>query len=175
MYLLLSLFMVHLMEELIRCYTPQCFDSLLNWYSFPLKALTATAAIMGIIAMMHRSKQTATQIETTIKQNMHINYFSHLKDFKETIKSLQLKSIQSNNINELYKLLFPHNSPDNFTSQGTMASFQFLLISIAECSNVIASKIQEAGNENLIDYIEQSIDDVKIEEVELSNSDRHLC
>ncbi|MCD9557214.1 hypothetical protein GRJ22_12300 [Photobacterium carnosum] len=72
--------------ELTQCYTPQCFDNLLGWFLFPLQTLTATAAIMGIVAMVHRSKQTATQIElstkqiqTTINQNMHLNYFSHLK------------------------------------------------------------------------------------------------
>ena len=113
--------------ELTQCYTPQCFDNLLSWFSFPLKTLTATAAIMGIVAMVHRSKQTATQIElstkqiqTTINQNMHLNYFSHLKDFKEQINSLELKVLKPINNHTLYKCIFVNNTPSNFKPRGTL-------------------------------------------------------
>ncbi|MCD9536495.1 hypothetical protein [Photobacterium carnosum] len=111
--------------ELTQCYTPQCFDNLLNWFSFPLKTLTATAAIMGIVAMVHRSKQTATQIElstkqiqTTINHNMHLNYFSHLKEFKERINFLDFEHLEIVNLNTLYKEIYPSNTPNYFNHIG---------------------------------------------------------
>lgn len=111
--------------ELIECYTYQCFDNLLSWFSFPLKILTATAAIMGIVAMVHRSKQTATQIElstkqiqTTINQNMHLNYFSHLKEFKERINFLDFEHLEIVNLNTLYKEIYPSNTPNYFNHIG---------------------------------------------------------
>lgn len=111
--------------ELIECYTHQCFDNLLSWFSFPLKILTATAAIMGIVAMVHRSKQTATQIElstkqiqTTINQNMHLNYFSHLKEFKERINFLDFEHLEIVNLNTLYKEIYPSNTPNYFNHIG---------------------------------------------------------
>lgn len=111
--------------ELTQCYTPQCFDNLLSWFSFPLKTLTATAAIMGIVAMIHRSKQTATQIElstkqiqTTINQNMHLNYFSHLKEFKERINFLDFEHLEIVNLNTLYKEIYPSNTPNYFNHIG---------------------------------------------------------
>ena len=113
--------------ELTQCYTPQCFDNLLSWFSFPLKTLTATAAIMGIVAMVHRSKQTANQIDLSIKQititakqNMYLNYFSHIKNFKEEIASLEIEHLKLINDNRLYKLIFEENTPNNFSPNGSI-------------------------------------------------------
>lgn len=172
-------------EGLGFCVRPECFSNFLTYYAFPFKALTATAAIMGIIAMMHRSKQTATQIElstaqiklstrqiqTTINQNMHLNYFSHLKDFKETIKSLEFKHIQYNNINKLYKLLFPNNSPNHFTSQGTMNYFENSLNSMIESHDIIKNKLSTTNNKTLISYIDDSFSDIAFKEIELNHDD----
>ncbi|PSU71102.1 hypothetical protein C9J22_07650 [Photobacterium phosphoreum] len=111
--------------ELILCDTPQCFDNLLSWFSFPLKALTATAAIMGIVAMVHRSKQTANQIElsikqvqTTLNQNIYSNYSAHIKDFKGHISSISFKVIKPYNLTLLYEVIFPDNNPSSFNYQG---------------------------------------------------------
>ncbi|MGR5461566.1 hypothetical protein ACPV5G_01270 [Photobacterium damselae] len=108
--------------SLVVCAKPACFDNLLNWFSFPLKVLTATVAVMGIVAMLHRSKQTAKQIElstqqiqTTINQNMYLNYFSHLKDFKEQVSRLEFRVIEIEDRNKLYKALYPDNTPVKFS------------------------------------------------------------
>lgn len=111
--------------ELTQCYTPQCFDNLLSWFSFPLKTLTATAAIMGIVAMVHRSKQTANQIElsikqvqTTLNQNIYSNYSAHIKDFKGHISSISFKVIKPYNLTLLYEVIFPDNNPSLFNYKG---------------------------------------------------------
>ncbi|WP_318465446.1 hypothetical protein [Photobacterium leiognathi] len=112
--------------ELGVCFKPECFTNFLTYYAFPFKAATATAAILGIVAMLHKSKQTAEQIalstqqiQTTINQNQYLNYFSHLKDFKEQINGLDLTILKPEPNNNAYKLIFPNNAPSNFSPNGT--------------------------------------------------------
>ena len=51
---------------------------------------------------------------------MHLNYFSHLKDFKEQINSLELKVLKPINNHTLYKCIFVNNTPSNFKPRGTL-------------------------------------------------------
>ncbi|MEC6832408.1 hypothetical protein VXS06_11635 [Photobacterium toruni] len=147
--------------ELTQCYTPQCFRNLLIWFSFPLKTLTATAAIMGIAAMVHRSKQTATQIElstkqiqTTINQNMHLNYFSHLKEFKERINFLDFKHLKMVNLNTLYKEIYPSNTPNYFNHIGDSQSLLGRVLNDLKNARLEIINLNSYlyGNENILPY-----------------------
>lgn len=119
-------------KDLGFCVRPECFSNFLTYYAFPFKTLTVTAAIIGIVAMMHKSKQTATQIDIAAKQNMYLNYFSHLKDFKEQINSLELKALKPINNYRLYKCIFVDNTPYNFKPSGTLDNILYELQQSAE-------------------------------------------
>lgn len=124
------------------CFKPECFANFLTYYDFPFKAATATVAALGLIAMLHKSKQTAQQItlsteqiQTTINQNQYLNYFNHLKDFKEQVASVELTALKPMPNHTGYKLIFPKNTPTNFSVEGTTGDLSVYILHTVKACN----------------------------------------
>ncbi|MFB2656422.1 hypothetical protein [Shewanella xiamenensis] len=103
-------------EKYQFCGTSECFISFVQLYAFPIDVLKATAAILAIVALLHKSDETQVQISISESQNTYNNYFHH-RDmvYKEITESISnSKTIKLYNFNKLYNLLFPLNRPDNF-------------------------------------------------------------
>ncbi|OOE92701.1 hypothetical protein [Salinivibrio sp. IB643] len=51
------------------CFTATCFNNLLEFFKVPIRLLAATLSIIGLIALAHRSEQSAKQIKLSEEQN----------------------------------------------------------------------------------------------------------
>ncbi|PMJ99538.1 hypothetical protein [Vibrio sp. 10N.261.55.A7] len=72
----------------------ECFWELFN---IPIKLLSSAIPLVGLVALNHRSIQTARQIELSQEQNIFTNYYKHREEFikyaeanfpKESIKPI---------------------------------------------------------------------------------------
>lgn len=108
-------------NDLYWCSEISCFSSFLTIFDFPLKILSASLAISGFVALVHRSEQTRHQIEMSINQNLFKNFIDHKKEFMEIISSMESGfPIKISDKSSLYTKLFPNNNTQNveFISSG---------------------------------------------------------
>lgn len=94
------------------CFEPDCWNRLLEYFRVPIALLSAGFAIAGLYALVHRSQQTAIQINAAQANSTFSNYIAHKKDFGEMISNLEREFPQfSYSQTGLYVKLFPHNNP----------------------------------------------------------------
>lgn len=113
-------------EKYQFCGTSECFIRFVQMYAFPIDTLKATAAILAIVALLHKSNETQVQISISESQNTYNNFFHH-RDmvYKEITESINnSKRIKLYNFNKLYNLLFPLNRPDNFSFKADLKSIE---------------------------------------------------
>ena len=90
-------------------------NNLLSAYSIPLSVLALIFPLVAIIATYHRSSQAQIQIELLQRQNSFANFYKHKDEFEKLVSALE----EQHNIifydkEEIYRLLFPKNSPAYF-------------------------------------------------------------
>ena len=107
-----SLVIINSTDNLALCVNSACFTSFLELFDFPLKVLSATFFIAGFIAVIHRSKQTYHQIEIAQEQNQFSNYFTHKKEFIDSISRFaEERNVLLASKSERYHKFFPTNTP----------------------------------------------------------------
>ncbi|WP_311064063.1 hypothetical protein [Halomonas sp. DWK9] len=90
-------------------------------FKLPLGILALLFPAIALVAASHRSEQTKRQIVISESQNNFANYYKHLEEFEKLVELLIVKfSLSHLNYRELYRTLFPNNSPSyaNFYTHG---------------------------------------------------------
>ncbi|WP_020209027.1 hypothetical protein [Gilvimarinus chinensis] len=77
----------------------------------PLRVLAGTVALLALIAVNHRSVQSAAAIELQGSQNALRNYLDHLKEFREYAQEKQksLKKV-SVDVDQAYRYFYPKSN-----------------------------------------------------------------
>lgn len=88
-------------------------DGLVKIYKVPLGVLSLLFPLIALIATSHRSEQTKKQIEMSYLQNSFSNFYKHLEEFEKLINKNNDFGLRDFNPFDLYKVLFPLNSPSN--------------------------------------------------------------
>ncbi len=125
---LISLGFIIYSDNLIWCGSSRCFSDALEIFRFPVQTFTAGIALATLRALMFRSEQTAKQIDVAerqikevIKQNTFKNYFDHKNDFLALLGDFERNfDIRFKSKNELYRSLFPFNTPNSFNASANL-------------------------------------------------------
>ncbi|MCF2911871.1 hypothetical protein [Halomonas sp. Cn5-12] len=88
-------------------------DGLVKIYKVPLGVLSLLFPLVALIATSHRSEQTKKQIEMSYLQNSFSNFYKHLEEFDKLVNKSNDFGLREFNPFDLYKILFPLNSPSN--------------------------------------------------------------
>ncbi|EKK4000308.1 hypothetical protein [Cronobacter dublinensis] len=100
-------------------------NGFINFYNIskiPLLLLASSVPLAAMVANLHRTIQTESQINETKKKNSIDLYYSHIKFYTESfskIPSYELelhplkKEIQLSHHFTLYKIIFPNSSPES--------------------------------------------------------------
>lgn len=118
----------------------KCYSDFLIIFELPIKVVSASLAISGFIALLHRSEQTRYQIKIGQNQNIFKNYIDHKKEFMLVLDSIESNGdISFTNKNTLYNRYFPYNTPKKieFTSRGILDCKSKLLILINSHNELI--------------------------------------
>ncbi len=83
----------------------------------PIGIAFLSLPIAGLIAVNHRSMQTAAQITQAKKQHELASYIEHKRQYNECLDSINEEyGVRFTDREQFYKELFPNNSQLNFTS-----------------------------------------------------------
>lgn len=100
--------------------------ALFEVFKVPFAILAAGLTILGFIAAMHRSAQTALQIEKASEQNTFANFYKHrqeyvdhLNEFRSGLPSIISEKITPFVIRSFYLKTFPINTPRNLVLEPT--------------------------------------------------------
>lgn len=88
-------------------------NNLLKTFQIPLGLLSLAIPFVAVTAALHRSAQTAKQIEAQQSQNNFINHFKHLEEFKKSMGSqvpIGWESIES-----FHHTMYPNTANGDFT------------------------------------------------------------
>jgi hypothetical protein len=98
------------------CGASDCFDMFIDLFALPIDIVKATAALLAIVALVHKSEETQEQIRITTMQNKYSNFYSHRKTIKEELnEKLNLNNLLVlSDFNRFYRVFFPKNTPENF-------------------------------------------------------------
>ncbi len=95
--------------------------ALFTVYKVPLSMMAACFTILGSIAIIHRSSQTALQIKKTRYQDIISNFYKHRDDYTAHFNELKgdfhyciNNNISGKSIRKYYMDTFPMNTPTNF-------------------------------------------------------------
>lgn len=95
------------------------YEKFLSLFKLPLGIWSLSIPLVAIVAHIHRTIQTASQIEATKKKNLIDGFFSHHKFFTEAVSKLPSHSINYNDLLytkkiespfSLYHTIFPTSS-----------------------------------------------------------------
>jgi hypothetical protein len=109
-------------KNIYFCGTSNCFSNFVDLFGFPIEVLKATAAILAIVALLHKSEETQKQIALSESQNVYSNFFSHYEYVKKELSIFidGSEAIKLKNYHLLYSKLFKHNSPTKFNHIGNV-------------------------------------------------------
>lgn len=91
-----------------------------HFFRVPLLILSASVALLALVAYNHRSEQTARSIEEQQSQNRFSNYFTHIREFSEYARTeaghseFMTKAIEEHvTLRHVYRWLYPNSSPSS--------------------------------------------------------------
>ncbi|WP_413510456.1 hypothetical protein [Serratia liquefaciens] len=127
------------------------YDNFLRVFKLPIGVLSLSIPLVAIVAHIHRTIQTAKQIELTNQKNTTDRFFSHNKHIVDALSSIKYDDIKVNKITitpkithpfSLYRKIFPSSSYSN----GIEIDSQYLFInSIVDTIEKIESLIEDAN------------------------------
>lgn len=124
------------------CWTSACFSNFVTLFEFPIEALKATAAILAIVALLHKSDETQKQILISESQNNFSNYFKHKEEFKKIIDANLIGSIKCDD-DLLHKKIFKSAIDGDYSlSNKTLIDIERLLINLMKS---ISNNTQKLG------------------------------
>lgn len=90
------------------CGASDCFDRFIDLFALPIDIVKATAALLAIVALVHKSEETQEQIRITTMQNKYSNFYSHRKTIKEELnEKLNLNNLLVlSDFNRFYRVFF---------------------------------------------------------------------
>ncbi|QXN62328.1 hypothetical protein [Serratia fonticola] len=89
------------------------YDKFLNLYKLPIGILSLSIPLVAIVAHIHRTIQTAEQIQTTRKKNITDSFFSHHKFMIDAFSKIPSRTITLSNQEVEYKIEDPYHVYDN--------------------------------------------------------------
>lgn len=132
--------------NLSLCFTATCFNNLLEFFKVPIRLLAATLSIIGLIALAHRSEQSAKQIKLSESQNNFSNYYKHREEFENHIRKANEKKRKLGKKEyfigdpiEAHYIIFPNAkygdyTPDSLISYKELKNIQsFLTLVLNDC------------------------------------------
>ncbi|MGY9521299.1 hypothetical protein ACTM6F_07850 [Citrobacter freundii] len=131
--------------------TSQGYGNFLDIFKLPIGVWSLSIPLVAIVAHIHRTIQTASQIETTKAKNLADSFFSHHKFFTEALIKLpeQVITINSQPFTKkldapysLYTACFPYSSYNNGFSQN---GFYEKLAEVKEIIDKLSNAISETG------------------------------
>ncbi|MES3206870.1 hypothetical protein QDR00_03900 [Serratia ureilytica] len=139
------------------------YDSFLNLFKLPIGVLSLSIPLVAIVAHIHRTIQTAEQIQTTRNKNTADSFFSHNKYMIEALTKIPGEDIKIGEGRVKYKINDPYQLYDNLFKGSSYetgivtSELPKVIIEIENSLNGIAESIQAAKTK---DYI-------KINDIEL--------
>ncbi|OOE61081.1 hypothetical protein [Salinivibrio kushneri] len=110
--------------NLSLCFTATCFNNLLEFFKVPIRLLAATLSIIGLIALAHRSEQSAKQIKLSESQNNFSNYYKHREEFENHIHKINSKKsfpgreeYFTGDPTEAHYIIFPNAKHGDYTPE----------------------------------------------------------
>jgi len=91
-------------------------DLVFNILKVPLSAVAVTISLLAIVAAIHRSAQTAKQIEISTYQNNISCYYRHLDEFKLFVENSAIlkKTYEKNTVKRIHDELWPDYLKSNY-------------------------------------------------------------
>ncbi len=91
-------------------------DLVFNILKVPLSAVAVTISLLAIVAAIHRSAQTAKQIEISTYQNNISCYYRHLDEFKLFVENSAIlkKTYEKNTVKRIHDELWPDYLKNNY-------------------------------------------------------------
>ena len=131
-------------------WSPFGFNYFLSQFSFPLSILALTIPINIIIATLHRSIQTNTQIDLLSQQHNFANYYKHYEMFKIYYNDLseQYKILKNVKSSIIYKRLFPNSR------KGIYHVDKHLLFEITNLSKEYLQLLERMNEESNVTYLD---------------------
>lgn len=134
------------------------YDNFLRIFKLPIGVLSLSIPLVAIVAHIHRTIQTAKQIELTNQKNTTDRFFSHNKHIVDALSSIKDDDIKVNEITitpkithpfSLYRKIFPSSSYSNGIEIDSQYSFIDSIVStIDEIESLIAdANLISAGTE----------------------------
>ncbi|GGA89879.1 hypothetical protein GCM10011369_35090 [Neiella marina] len=112
-------------------FTEKGWRKAFDLFRFPIGAFTAGLAVMAFFATVHRSAQTAAQIQETKTSNNFSIYFKHREEFKSVLESITpIKTEPRVSWHHLYQSFFSHSSFSSLSlkiSASTQKKFEYML------------------------------------------------
>ncbi|HHK5870980.1 TPA: hypothetical protein ACQVQ7_002048, partial [Serratia marcescens] len=94
--------------------SPEGYDNFLRIFKLPIGVLSLSIPLVAIVAHIHRTIQTAEQIQTTRRKNAADSFFSHHKFMIEALGKVPTNDIALSNSPVEYKIGDPYQLYDNF-------------------------------------------------------------
>ncbi|BEN63114.1 hypothetical protein SMKC072_09360 [Serratia marcescens] len=124
------------------------YDKFLSLYKLPIGTLSLSIPLVAIVAHIHRTIQTAAQIETTKIKNTTDSFFSHHKFMIEAFSKIPSKKITISNQEVDYEIKDPYHLYDNLFN-GSSYENGIIATLIPEIKARIEESLEEI-NESLI-------------------------
>lgn len=135
--------------------TPQGYGNFLDIFKLPIGIWSLSIPLVAVVAHIHRTIQTASQIETTKAKNLADSFFSHHKFITEALIKLpeQIVTINGHPFTKkldapysLYATCFPCSSYNNGFSQ---KGFEEKILEVKEIIEKISNAIDETGKKGI--------------------------
>ncbi|HHQ6588646.1 TPA: hypothetical protein ACSTLS_000169 [Serratia fonticola] len=117
------------------------YDKFLNLYKLPIGILSLSIPLVAIIAHIHRTIQTAAQIETTKTKNITDSFFSHHKFMIEAFSKIPGKKITLSNQEVDYEIKDPYHLYDSLF-KGSSYENGIIATLIPEIKDEIEKKLE---------------------------------
>lgn len=114
-------------------------------FKFPVSVLAAMLSVIGLIALAHRSGQSAKQIVVSESQNRLSNYYTHLTAFCEFVQQFEGTRYSQKDARNLHSLVFD-KAPDDYTPRRFLLPNLTLLLQIFEKSSDAFNQLLENSN-----------------------------
>ncbi|HHB1424076.1 TPA: hypothetical protein ACOQZT_000014 [Serratia odorifera] len=138
--------------------SPEGYDTFLKVFKLPIGVLSLSIPFVAIVAHIHRTIQTAKQIELTNQKNITDRFFSHHKYIVDSFSSIKGNDFKINKTTITPKISHPHAlynktfPTSSYISGVDISSKKFYVDSLLELFSNVDDLLEEAemiflGNE----------------------------
>lgn len=133
------------------------------WKTFhiPLTIASSSLPLVGLVALNHRSEQTAKQIEVAQEQNIFTNYYKHREEFIKYVDN----QLQDRKVNALHahRVLFPNSKK---SIKGTFKPISPLDINLSsQITSICGDFYNRISHNNILECDKEKELAIKIKEI----------